>query len=424
MATIADNLTRLAEIKEDIRQAINDKGVEVTTAEPFTAYADKIAEIPQGGGEREDAPLLDVNFYDYDGWRCYSYYKEDFLALIAMPEQPQNEGFIAQGWNWTLEQAQAHVRKYRYLEIGAYCATADGKTRLYISVASDTWLCQLQLTCSNFAGLLIEWGDGITTVPTSNITNHTYSKGNYVITITAEDGITYKLGRGTSYNNLVGNWYSGDNQYQAQIALQRMELAASVTGFINYSLSSCYALQGWNMPRGCANGSGHSNINNVRYLMWNEDASFSSVSVERISIGANYAGSITWGNLYNLRRITPPDGLTAYGGNGMANSNMLDNIAIPDTVTSIGVYCFTTYQVEEVTIGAGVTSISANAFGGCVALRKVVMKPTTPPTIQANTFRPVPWLTFYVPHGCLEAYQQATNWAAYASRMVEMEEEV
>lgn len=50
MGTTADKLAKLAETKEAIRIAINDKGVEVSEAESFASYPEKIASIESGGG--------------------------------------------------------------------------------------------------------------------------------------------------------------------------------------------------------------------------------------------------------------------------------------------------------------------------------------------------------------------------------------
>jgi len=45
MKTIAEQLIQLNQIKSDINQAINDKGVEVTNADGFSIYPDKIRQI-------------------------------------------------------------------------------------------------------------------------------------------------------------------------------------------------------------------------------------------------------------------------------------------------------------------------------------------------------------------------------------------
>lgn len=50
MATIAEQLTSLANTKTAIKQAIIDKGVSVADTDPFSAYPAKIGEIQAGGG--------------------------------------------------------------------------------------------------------------------------------------------------------------------------------------------------------------------------------------------------------------------------------------------------------------------------------------------------------------------------------------
>lgn len=50
MATIADNLQKIIEIKKDIKDAINNKGVMVSDSDKFDTYASKIMEISTGGG--------------------------------------------------------------------------------------------------------------------------------------------------------------------------------------------------------------------------------------------------------------------------------------------------------------------------------------------------------------------------------------
>lgn len=50
MATVAEQLTSLANTKTAIKQSIIDKGVQVADTDPFSAYSAKIAEIQAGGG--------------------------------------------------------------------------------------------------------------------------------------------------------------------------------------------------------------------------------------------------------------------------------------------------------------------------------------------------------------------------------------
>lgn len=50
MSTIAEQLAALAQIKANIRQAIIDKGVDVSASTPFADYATLIGDISGGGG--------------------------------------------------------------------------------------------------------------------------------------------------------------------------------------------------------------------------------------------------------------------------------------------------------------------------------------------------------------------------------------
>ena len=53
----------------------------------------------------EKAPIIqrkDVNLYDFDGTRVYSYSKAEFLGLSSLPGNPAHDGLTAQGWNWSL----------------------------------------------------------------------------------------------------------------------------------------------------------------------------------------------------------------------------------------------------------------------------------------------------------------------------------
>lgn len=49
MATVAENLQTLVEIKDNIRTAISNKGVEIAETTPFSEYPEKINEISGGG---------------------------------------------------------------------------------------------------------------------------------------------------------------------------------------------------------------------------------------------------------------------------------------------------------------------------------------------------------------------------------------
>ena len=83
---------------------------------------------------------------------------------------------------------------------------------------------------------------------------------------------------------------------------------------------------------------------------------------------------------------------------------------------------FIFFSLSEITIPSTVSTIGSYAFSGCTSLTKIIMKPTTPPSIQANSFQNNGWMTIVVPKGSLNAYKTASNWSALATKMEEAEE--
>lgn len=51
MGTINEKLNYLLQTKENIKQAIKEKGVEITDSDSFRSYAEKIGNIKAGGDE-------------------------------------------------------------------------------------------------------------------------------------------------------------------------------------------------------------------------------------------------------------------------------------------------------------------------------------------------------------------------------------
>ena len=170
--SIASQISRLNKAKEDIAASIERKGVSVPADLRIDGYPALIDNI-SAGGESDD-----VCFYDYDGTLLHSYGKDRFLAMTALPDNPVHEGFVAQGWNYTLAQAQEYVSKYGCLSIGQNYDTPDGATEIDI-VTPDSGQVSLSLSQSEANGLSVDWGDGtVDRIETAgSVTfNHTYAE--------------------------------------------------------------------------------------------------------------------------------------------------------------------------------------------------------------------------------------------------------
>lgn len=98
------------------------------------------------------------------------------------------------------------------------------------------------------------------------------------------------------------------------------------------------------------------------------------------------------------------------------NCALLTDVVLPDSLTTIG-NMYHLPALESLVIPASVTSISS--FTGNTSMKEYHFKPLTPPTISSTTFGDIPSsCVIYVPTASLTAYQTATYWSTYASKMV------
>ena len=124
----------------------------------------------------------------------------------------------------------------------------------------------------------------------------------------------------------------------------------------------------------------------------------------------------------NLVKCSFDEGVTSIGIGYLVSCLSLKNVILPQTLTTIG-ESFVRYNtsLKEITIPENVTSIGSVAFAELDGL-VIHMRPTTPPTIQSNTFDDAsifqPSISaIFVPNDSLSAYQSATNWSAYSAKI-------
>lgn len=99
--------------------------------------------------------------------------------------------------------------------------------------------------------------------------------------------------------------------------------------------------------------------------------------------------------------------VTSIGAWAFSDTN-LSEVDIPEGVTYIGNNAFQMTLLRTLTIPASVTEIGAIAFQSCTSLTEVTFQGETPPSISYEPFYSCGKLAaIHVPHGCVEAYQDA-----------------
>ena len=118
--------------------------------------------------------------------------------------------------------------------------------------------------------------------------------------------------------------------------------------------------------------------------------------------------------------IEIPYGTNKICGSAFGNCQSLSSITIPNSVTIISAYNMQENpSLTSITIPNSVVYIGDESFNGCTNLTSVILEPTVPPTLGSDCFLGVSNdIKFYVPSESVDAYKAATNWSAFAEKIL------
>lgn len=393
---------------QDIADAIRTKGGSGTFTVSEMAAA--IESLPSGGGV-SDAPLRDVNFYDYDGTRVYSYTAADFLALNSLPANPTHDGLIAQGWNWTLTEAQDFVQANGAVDIGQNYVTDDGKTRLYMDLAEGALSPEIRL--NQGSGAVVDWGDGS---PTDTITGsypasavqHTYAApGQYVITIDCSQ-VTSPPAR---FDHIFGTTEARPKHSKYLASVRAIELGTNIVlsnyGYAPYQgCAKMYNLETISIPASMKNvGAAYSfqytaslrcvvmppqvgmieeyflQYSGVKNLIASGKTTYAQGQIlyanmrcERFVLPTRGPSGATARGMQSLKAVVLPSGTESLSAQTFADCSSLISVHLPDTITSIGNYAFQNcYSLTEINLPASLTRIPSGIFSGCNGLPAITL---------------------------------------------------
>ena len=139
----------------------------------------------------------------------------------------------------------------------------------------------------------------------------------------------------------------------------------------------------------------------------------------------NFSGITTLpNNAFNgcssLVEITLPASLTRIGTYALQNCSALTKVNGLDStqVNTLSSYAFQgCVTLKEITLPATLTSIENYVFRGCESLKYFRINANTPPTLGWAPGFPSTLEAIYVPDESITAYQEATGWIDYASKI-------
>lgn len=149
-------------------------------------------------------------------------------------------------------------------------------------------------------------------------------------------------------------------------------------------------------------------------ILWIEG----SVKNAVIPSGTTEIGHFAFYFCTEMEKITIPDSVTVIENEAFSHCYALDSITLPPYLVEASTRAFEDCTgLDNITFPSTVTTIGAEVCDGCTGLTAITCLATTPPTLGTDAFRDTNNCPIYVPSASVLAYQTATEWMEYASRI-------
>ncbi len=408
--SVADKLLQVNQVKQDIKTAIETKGVPMTNV-AFTEYANKILDISGGG--------VVVDEYFYYAKAYYTITNNSTLFSNAWQDMEDSETVL---FDIPLTLA-APNQEMGGMTIDLYVGTNGQLQALYDACANETIPPPINAytvgnyyinnTATYYAGDI----SGNVSFPIP-IYMFGYFLGNENTSFLIGDLTPLSMGLGLVLAKIANVSIPNNN-----IVIQQgfgFEIENESGIIIPDSVTSIgdWAFYSWtsnNQPLVIPNS-----VTSIGYRAFESWSANNQPLVIPNSVTTieEYAFR-DWSA--NNQPLVIPNSVTSIGNNafqGWGSNNQ--PLVIPDSVTSIGSYAFFDWisNNQPLVIPNSVTSIGFSAFAYWPLVPYIEILAITPPTlVDINAFGGQNNAPIYVPDESVTAYKTATNWISLASRI-------
>lgn len=369
---ISEEINRIKTAKADIKTAIENKGVEVSSNAKIDDYASLIDDISSGGGSSKYGKFYDSYSGTTTGKKVIS-----ILEEVVIPKEIVT---------LDIDMRESYVKKFKF-EQGSLCTTFTNG-----SFYNVTSLISLELP------------------PLLTALRPYLCGGTSIQTITIPSGVV----------SIPENCFNNCR------LLSTVNILGNITNIGNSAFQSCQNIESFTIPSTVTSietnafresGIVTADLSNVTTLGNNV---FSGCTKLQSCILYNNITSIpqyTFYNTQNLVNITIPSSVTTIGVYAFGRSG-ITNITIPNGVTTLDTCAFNTSKLQTVDIPSTVTTIGSDCFKNSSDLNTVIIRAVTPPTMGSEVFAGNSNnLKIYVPADSVEVYKSASKWSSYASKI-------
>lgn len=348
-------------------------------------------------------------------------------AVLYVPQQSDIEAYT-NATGWSTFATSGNIKSSNVL-VSSISLNVTSKT---LSI-NETLKLTATVAPSDATNKSVTWTSSNTSVATvdANGTITAKSKGNAVITVTANDGsnvsakctvnvlgtininnIYYKILSTT--NKTIGVTYAGEkadavaDEYKGSVVIPatvtRAGVKYTVTEICDSAFMNCANLESVTIPEGVTS------IGNYSFLYCKK------LKIKLPSTIRNIKWGAFW-DCISIDTMTLPEGMTTIGKYAFNGCTGITSVTLPSSLTSIGAYAFRgCFGITEIIIPGKVTSIGENAFYNCKKLATVTVERETPATADATTFSGLPTnAVLYVPTlSSVNSYKSATGWSVFS----------